>query len=83
MSNTIKKKLNVLKRPLVAEVLFDAVSMFQKEYVGIENNVAVEEILDIIKTLCSEYKRQLPKKQPAVKQVDIEDLIATIKTEQL
>jgi hypothetical protein len=91
MSNTTKKKLNAIRRPLVREVLLDAVDLLNQwgyldsSYVGIheEHPVMLNLITRLSNTIENQYIKTLPKKQPVVKQTDLEDLIATIKKEQI
>jgi hypothetical protein len=91
MSNTTKKKLNAIRRPLVREVLLDAIDLLNQwgyldsSYVGIheEHPVMLNLVTRLSNTIENQYKKALPKKQPAVKQTDLEDLIATIKKEQI
>lgn len=78
----IKGKLAVLNKPYVREVIYDAVEMYLYEVMGEPEEERLAETVEAIaKEMESRYKQQLPKKQPVVRNVDLEDSIRDIKAE--
>jgi len=77
----IKKKLSVLERPGFDEVLFDALKVYIQEARGEDaDDLHIADMAGAIAfSLNNQYLRELPKKQPAVVNKDLEDLIKEIK----
>ena len=77
----IRRKLSVLERPGFDEVLFDALKMYILEARGEEaSDLHIADMAGAIAfSLNNQYLRGLPKKQPAVVNRDLEDLIKEIK----
>jgi len=80
--NSIRKKIAILGKPYVKEVIYDAVEMFLYEVLGHpEEERLVETVGNVTKELENRYKHQLPKKQPKEKYWDLEDMIKVCKEE--
>ena len=77
-----KIKLAVLDTPGFGQVLFDALHTYIGDARGEEVNVQhIAEMADVIAySLKRQYLTQLPVKEPAVKNRDLEDLINEVKS---
>ena len=77
-----KIKLAVLDTPGFGQVLFDALHTYIGDARGEEVNVQhITEMADVLAySLRRRYLAELPKKQPAVKNRDLEDLINEVKS---
>jgi hypothetical protein len=80
----IKTKLTALDTPGVQQVLLDALCTYIGEARGEEVDIKhlTEMAEAIVYFLRREYLAQLPKKEPIVKNRDLEDLILEIKQQQ-
>jgi len=77
-----KTKLAVLDTPGFGQVLFDALHTYIGDARGEEVNVQhITEMADVLAySLRRRYLAELPAKQPAVKNRDLEDLIDEVKS---
>jgi thiol-disulfide isomerase/thioredoxin len=76
----VRKKIAILGKPYVKEVIYDAMEYYLSEVCGHpEQEGLAEKVEQIAKELENQYKQQLPKKQPKVKHYDLEDMVRDIR----